>query len=385
MEKDGRAAPWQDVDTGRAHRKNVVGPIEPELSPDSGSRNILFSPPAFLTLHPEERMTFPPFVFVYPPEGNPEIPRGTRLLWYPSIRELSFSPAGTTEHLDELIATGLVDDAESIRISDFAKKAVRLPDSIARLTSLRSVRIETSQFADWPGVYRISTLRTLFVDEKVTALPDGIGQLKALEELTIKGKKIASLPEDLGSLPNLRTLVIVNAPITHLPDLSGLTALQTLRLVWTRKLKVLPDGLDTLAALERVETDMVPLTEIPVGLAQHANLRALVIRGGKVKKLPDVSWPQLRELENFGPLKKLPKTFEAPALEHVVLGDALPALPPLPADSLQSLDVNAPLTSVDPALASVNRLRLTCTKQAYAALSDDEREAFGARLRAAWQ
>ncbi|MCA9616456.1 MAG: hypothetical protein H6722_13215 [Sandaracinus sp.] len=329
-------------------------------------------------------MSFPKFVFVLPDEGNPEIPNGTKLTWHPASRELSFSPGGTAEHLDELLATGLVDEAVSIRISEFAKKVERLPESTSRLHALRSVRIETSQFTDWPSVYRLSSLRSLFVDEKVAELPSGLAQLEALEELTIKGKKITALPADLGRLSALQTLVVVNAPVTELPDLAGLTSLRTLRLVWTKKLKALPEGLEQLTSLERVETDYVPLTEIPAGLAKHATLRALVVRSGKVKKLPDVSWPELRELELFGPLKKLPKIFHAPALERVVLGDALDALPPLPASTLQKLDVNAPLASVDPALAAVPQLRLRCTKAAYAKLDASTQEAFGARLQGTW-
>lgn len=330
--------------------------------------------------------TLPKYVFVFEPGGPTNYPSSAKFTWQPQTGQLGFEAGATAELLDEVLATGVVDGVEKLSIGEWCKKLTHLPDSISRLTELRSARVETKQFVGWEGLYGLTSLRSLFVGEKVAGeLPAGISGLQQLEELTIKGKGITSLPADIGSLERLKSLTIVNTKLTELPEgICGLAALESLVLSFAKKVKSLPEGMERLGSLRHLKTVSVPLATLPEGLAQHPELRTLEIQSGKVKKLPPVDWPKLESLDLFGPLSKWPTSFAAPMLNKAVLGDKFKELPALASDVLEDLVVNAPLSKVDPALAAVAKLRMQCTEAAYQALTDDERAAFGDRLRPTW-
>ncbi len=53
---------------------------------------------------------------------------------------------------------------------------------------------------------------------KLTDLPESIGQLEYLDELSLMGNELKTLPESIGKLTNLRVLNLENNKITALPE-----------------------------------------------------------------------------------------------------------------------------------------------------------------------
>ncbi len=347
-------------------------------------------------------MKFPEIVAVYP-EGPPpksvDTTPKTRFTWDPTTKCLGMEPKTTPEDLAKLMATGVCDGMVGISIGEYDKNMTGLPPLPEGVqASLQEVHIWSSKFTDWSGLYALDRVKSLFIHEKVSVIPEGISGMTSLETLVIKGRRLKELPPDLATLSSLKSLKIVSAPITALPDTLGQLPLETLELDWTKKLKTLPDSLGQCQTLRTLSTDCVPLKALPEGIYTHKSLETLSILNAKISKLGSaIDWPALRHLDLQSNYKKWPAKVSIPQLEEAVLGQKFGQLPDLFVPSLKRIWVHAPLTSVDPRLAGLTNQRksnqrgapmmgvkMTCTKAAYEALSEAEREAFGSRLTPEW-
>jgi|GEM_PF-2790472 len=123
----------------------------------------------------------------------------------------------------------------------------------------------------------------------VTTLPDAVGRLEALEDLSLIGTGLQSLPDNLRQLSQLRRLHVANSPNLHR----------------------LPPSLTRLANLNAMELIGVPLQELPADLGRMQSLRSLKLAGGHYEQLP-ASLVDLRQLTDLrlsiSPhLRKLPE------------------------------------------------------------------------------
>ena len=100
-------------------------------------------------------------------------------------------------------------------------------------------------------------------DSILYKLPNRIGELAALERLTLVHNKIRSLPEAIGQLTMLTILNLNANELTSLPEtISQLTMLKILKLNANR-LSSLPETIDQLAHLQELDVQNNPLTTRP--------------------------------------------------------------------------------------------------------------------------
>ena len=162
----------------------------------------------------------------------------------------------------------------------------------------------------WIGT--LTRLRTLDLGHNaLTALPDSMAALQALEILYVHDNALGALPAWIGELRALTYLNVAENGLTALPELAGLTNLIELRL------------------MHNALTDVPPLP---------ASLRELHLRGNACTGVPDAvrGLPELRVLDLranrlAGPLPDW--LAELPRLEKLDLRwndwDDPPAWPPL--------------------------------------------------------
>ncbi|MFT5352965.1 MAG: hypothetical protein ACI9KE_000162 [Polyangiales bacterium] len=346
------------------------------------SRKRMTTTPDYLTLWPDD-------------EPSVDISSKSRFTWRPRAKELGIEPKATPELLAELAATGCIDGIQKLTVSEWSKTMSGLPvlpESIA--ASLAEVQIGNSTFIDWSELYALPALQRLVLDEKVSVLPDGIGALKNLVHLEIRGKRLKELPADLDALTSLRELVIVNSPIKALPEKLGELPLERLYLSWTKKLKSLPEGLGSCKTLRQLETISVPLKSLPDELYSSEALEVLSIEGAKLSNLgPRLACPNLRVLNLSGGFKLWPPEVILPKLEEfcVAAGSKITTLPDVYTSNLKHISVHASLESIDPRFAQIENwsrgrsrmgVMLSCTEAALEALSEEERAAFAGRLKA---
>ncbi|MED6160710.1 hypothetical protein PIB30_053947 [Stylosanthes scabra] len=130
-------------------------------------------------------------------------------------------------------------------------------------------------------------LRVLFYD-KLSIVPDSIGELIHLRYLNLSRSSFKTLPESLCKLCNL----------------------QTLRLEFCSKLTMLPNGIYNLVKLQHLNILCTPLKEMPKGMGKLTQLHTL--RKYVVGKYKD------NGIQELGGLLNLHGSFEIQKLENVV-------------------------------------------------------------------
>ena len=167
-----------------------------------------------------------------------------------------------------------LDACDYLRIND---KISTIPESIGNLTNLKEL--------------------TIF-DTLIIALPESIGNLTNLQELVISGNSLTSLPESIGNLTNLQYLEIRYAPISALPESIGnLINLQSLRISYT-SLTTLPESIGNLTNLQTLVIRVDSLTTLPESIGNLTNLQSLDISDTSLTTLPE-------SIGNLTNLKKL--------------------------------------------------------------------------------
>ena len=95
--------------------------------------------------------------------------------------------------------------------------------------------------------------------QKLSELPEALGQLTHLQLLDLRGNQLTELPEAIGQLTQLRLLNLNENELTELPEAIGqLTQLQSLNLE-ENQLTELPEVIGQLEHLTKLKLDGNPL------------------------------------------------------------------------------------------------------------------------------
>ncbi|XP_069039245.1 E3 ubiquitin-protein ligase LRSAM1 isoform X2 [Lepisosteus oculatus] len=114
------------------------------------------------------------------------------------------------------------------------------------------------------SISSLATLRVLDLHEnKLTSLPDEIGQLKALQVLNLERNHLHALPESIGDLLQLQTLNVKGNALTELPSTVGwMGSLRTLDISENNVIR-LPTALAKIRTLECLTLDAASMTFPP--------------------------------------------------------------------------------------------------------------------------
>jgi Leucine-rich repeat (LRR) protein len=181
--------------------------------------------------------------------------------------------------VDELpISLGQLDKLEVLSLERLSLKA--LPDEIGQLKALKSLKIDSMCIDSLPAsLCQLNKLETLtLIDLDLRVLPDKIGQLDALKSLLVGAMhSLTTLPTTLGQLDKLEVLTLrrlVN--IAALPEEMGqLHALKSLTLSWMDALKKLPASLGQLKKLEVLTLTGLKIEALPDEIGQLTTLKSL--------------------------------------------------------------------------------------------------------------
>jgi len=180
----------------------------------------------------------------------------------------------------------------SIKISMW-KGLTEFPSWLRNAVSLRHLSIRETKITfipDWIGELQSLTELSLGpYNNNLKTLPDSLGKLVNLVKLEIR-LPIEKLPDNIGNLANLVNLELYNSSIEKLPDSIGdLLSLTELSLEGNQNLKTLPDSIGKLKNLVKFNLSGSPIEKLPNGINNLQNLTEFSLRGGdkKLKTLPD--------------------------------------------------------------------------------------------------
>ncbi len=143
-----------------------------------------------------------------------------------------------------------------------------LPDEIGLLQNLTEISIQNTPLLQLPeGMRNLVNLRKLEIYYTgLTAIPEWIGELQKLESIVMTHSFVATVPDSIGQLTSLKTLKLTDSEITELPDsICGLPNLQTLDVGYTN-LKALPENIGSLTTLKTLSVNSTPITKLPASL-----------------------------------------------------------------------------------------------------------------------
>ncbi len=218
-----------------------------------------------------------------------------------------------------------------------------LPDLTFDIAHLKKLATEDCDLHELqPEIENLFLLETLSLKgaKNLKALPDAVGRLPALSELTLMETGIKTLPP-MGEASALQRLTIDNSPLEKLP--TGFTALPQLAnlSLSDTKLHELPSSFGNLSALKTLSLQGNPrLESLPQSFGQLSGLQALTLTGNHIRALPSMSGASsLQTLTvDEAALEKLPADFSTLGnLAHLSLSNT--KLRELPADigNLQAL------------------------------------------------
>jgi leucine-rich repeat protein SHOC2 len=193
----------------------------------------------------------------------------------------------------ELIERARIDRATKLDLS--GQKLTELPDSIGDLDSLVELDLSNNQ---------------------LTCLPDSIGNLTKLTRLNLESNRLTRLPESIGNLVKLTVLNIYRNRLTELPESIGnLTKITQLRPCKAGSakgsLKKLPESIGNLSKLNRLSLQRCQLNELPESIGKLSKLKFLNVDENSLSDLPESigKLAQLQELKLSGnQIAKLPQS-----------------------------------------------------------------------------
>lgn len=233
-----------------------------------------------------------------------------------------------------------------------SEKLTELPESLGQFTQLQSLDLCNNQLTTLPEwLAQLVQLQSLDLSgNQLAALPESLGQLAQLQSLNLSRNQLTVLPESLGELVNLTTLVLWGNGFTALPGaIRKMTSLVELY-AQMNLIEALPHWIGELVSLTRLELGMAGgnrLSSLPDELGKLTNLVTLDLAENRLADLPEalgqlarlqvleLSANQLRVLpERLGQLAQL-RSLELSANQLTTLPESLGQLA-----QLQSLNLS---------------------------------------------
>lgn len=179
-----------------------------------------------------------------------------------------------------------------------------LPDSIANLTSLKTLNIS---------------------ENNLEQLPYAIGGMQNLELLEVNSNNLTSLPAGISGLTNLKTLDASCNQIEEIPEnLNSMENITYLNLS-ENNFSVFPEGVTTLPELTNLDLSNNHLSEVSESIGNLNALMKLDLSYNELRGLPESisSLPELREVNlSENQIEDLPRSIaSSPNLENISLYD----------------------------------------------------------------
>ena len=176
------------------------------------------------------------------------------------------------------------------------EEARQAPEPVVRYLELTNPSFETlpEEILRYCNLVQLSLFNQHHEPLPLASLPDAIGDLIHLQNLTMVGTSLEHLPASLGRLVNLEYLGLSNNRLTQVPP--AIWQLPKLKYLYLRnnRLTEVPDAIN-LPSLETLSLTENALTMLPEVLARQPQLRTLELEDNPWQSLPE-AFNQVKEI-----------------------------------------------------------------------------------------
>jgi hypothetical protein len=163
-----------------------------------------------------------------------------------------------------------------------------MPPQIIWFTRLTSLEVGNIQFARAPDtIFSLTNLRKLTLGPPglgwtnrdwghLKEIPETLGHLVDLEELTLQSNKIERMPRSLSTMTNLRRLQLKSNELKWLPSLARLTNLEALDLSWNELTEIEP-AIGSLTKLRELKLNDNQLRDLPLEFCSLTSVTELML------------------------------------------------------------------------------------------------------------
>src|SRR5271165_3407521 len=180
-------------------------------------------------------------------------------------------------------------------------KLSALPEAIGQLSQLHELSLSGNRLNTLPeAIGQLSQLRKLYLhNNQLSTLSEAIGQLSQLHELSLSGNQLNTLPEAIGQLSQLQLLYLSGNQLSTLPE--AISQLSQLRLLYLsgNQLSTLPEAISQLSQLQQLGVYGNQLSTLPEAIGQLSHLQQLDLSRNQLSTLPEAigQLSQLQQLD----------------------------------------------------------------------------------------
>jgi hypothetical protein len=179
----------------------------------------------------------------------------------------------------------------------------RLPDEFGQLKNLKRLGLGSLGLRSVPeSIANLQNLKGLYLQSnQLDAAPECLRQMTNLEILSLSNNPLRSLPGWIGRLDGLQALYVDGCSLDAAPqELWTLSKLTALSMSGNPGLKTLPDGIESLTALQELKLFDCGLERLPEGICGLSQLKFLLIGNNRLMSLPDRLYDMRLETLSLG-------------------------------------------------------------------------------------
>ncbi|MEZ4369396.1 MAG: leucine-rich repeat domain-containing protein [Polyangiaceae bacterium] len=196
----------------------------------------------------------------------------------------------------------------------------RFPAAVRKLSKLESLLLAGNNFADLPEWLTELPLKRLdYSGNKLSQVPSIVRKLERLEWLKLGEDPLEELPDFLSEMPELASLFLMGINklvLTTLPKSFAQSSLKELDLYGCRRFTTVPEVIQQMSKLRRLQLNWLKLSELPNWLGDLP-LQELSLGKMPLTLLPDSLYQMQLEALSLSDLDELGVPTQLGSMKHL--------------------------------------------------------------------
>ena len=193
------------------------------------------------------------------------------------------------DHLNKVARYKYNNDFELVKRLDFFEDERDYPPSffiVIKDKHIIGLDIHCNQLEEFPkSIFKLTHLKKLYLDNnKISIIPDDIGELKSLVDLSLSGNVLTNVPHSIRKLKSLKNLGLERNELKEFPDVfEEYCSLENIYLSFNH-LDRIPESISKCRKLKQLHLGKNNLTSIPSSFSQLKSVDWINLEGNSLNE-----------------------------------------------------------------------------------------------------